>query len=413
MPPGVAMLRRPRTLADCIDPFLFWLGGVRGRRPLTLASYRRDLLCFAAFCREAGIEAPEAVRHQHIEFYLAWLQQAGRRPGTAARRLSTLRSFFTYLLREERVPRDPAAVAFGPKVPRRLPVYLTIPEQERVLAALARNRTLRGRRDHAAVATLLFAGLRADELVTLTRGQLDLETGILRVVQGKGGKDRELPIVPRLAAILRAYLTEVRPVLASQGEGNAYVFVPLRTHRRNGHRTGRPAAPLERRWLWRLVAGRVAAIVGKPLYPHALRHSFATRLRTRGADLALIQEALGHSEIGTTTIYAHLATPDRQAALSRLLGAPAPPPAGDDPPPPRPRRCDAQPGPHAALGDRLRAVRHRLGLRQPDMAATLGVGRMTIARAERGLFVPRLATLQRIAELGGVSVDWLLRGEPA
>ncbi|HEX9710753.1 MAG TPA: site-specific integrase, partial [Candidatus Thermoplasmatota archaeon] len=114
MPSAVPMLPHARTLAEAIEPLLFWLGGVRGRRPLTLASYRRDLVCFTAFCRNAGIEAPEAVRHQHIEFYVAWLQQTGGRSlATAARRLSTLRSFFKYLTREEIVTRDPAAVSFG------------------------------------------------------------------------------------------------------------------------------------------------------------------------------------------------------------------------------------------------------------------------------------------------------------
>ena len=212
MPSGVPMRHRPKTLAESIEPFLFWLGGVRGRRPLTLKAYREDLRSFAAFYREAGLEDPRAIRHSHIEFFLAWLQSpGGRSVGTAARHLSTLRSFFKYLVREEVIARDPAAVSFGPKVTRALPTFLTTAEQERVLTALARDRTLRGRRDHAIVATLLLTGLRAEELMSLRLESLDLETGTLRVVNGKGGKDREMPVTPRLRAILRTYLAEVRP----------------------------------------------------------------------------------------------------------------------------------------------------------------------------------------------------------
>lgn len=419
VPPRVPVLLRPRTLAECIEPFLFWLGGVRGRRPLTLQSYRRDLKCFAAFCQQVGIEHPADVRHQHIEFYLGWLQQAGeRQAGTAARRLSTLRSFCRFLVREEIIPRDPAAVAFGPKVTRRLPVYLSIPEQERVLLDLAQDRTLKGRRDYAAIALLLLTGLRADELMTLDLGALDLEIGTLRVIRGKGDKDRELPVVPRLAAILEAYLRDVRPRLY-RAATSAAVFLPV---------SGKGVGPrvirdrLDRKWLWRLVAHRVSAIVGRRVYPHALRHSFASRLRTNGADLALIQEALGHSEIGTTTIYAHLATPDRLATLTRLLGGG---PSGPGPDHPRGeatirgdasclprRREDAQVGAFGAIGDRIREIRHGLGLRQPDLATKLGVGRMTIVRAERGAYMPRMVLLQRLAALAGVSVDWLLRDAP-
>jgi site-specific recombinase XerD/DNA-binding XRE family transcriptional regulator len=400
------MTARPRTLAACVEPFLFWLGGVRGRRPQTLTSYRGDLHGFTTFCREAGVEDPGAVQYQHVEFYLGWLQESGLSAGTAVRHLATLRSFFRYLVRERIVTQDPAAVAFGPKTPRRLPIYLTIPEQERVLATLARDRTRKGCRDYAAVATLLLTGLRADELLNLELGHLSLEGRTLRVVNGKGGKDRELPVVDRLATILGAYLTDVRPDL-SQARVSPFVFLPLDARGRGGVRGGQ----LERQWLWRLVAHRVGAIVGRKVYPHALRHSFASRLREGGGDLALIQETLGHSELSTTMIYAHLPSPMQRAALARLLGDPAAP----GPVPPRPatvaRRGDARRGAYVALGDRIRLVRDRLGLHQADLAARLQVGRTTLLRAERGAGRPRRPMLERLAGLGGVTVDWLLRGD--
>jgi site-specific recombinase XerD len=319
MPAGVPMRHRPRTLADSIEPFLFWLGGVRGRRPLTLKAYREDLRSFAAFCREAGLEDPGAIRHSHIEFFLAWLQSpGGRSVGTAARHLSTLRSFFKYLVREEVIARDPAAVSFGPTVTRALPTFLTTAEQERVLTALARDRTLRGRRDHAIVATLLLTGLRAEELMSLRLESLDLETGTLRVVNGKGGKDREMPVTPRLRAILRTYLAEVRPACYGAA-ASPYLLLPVS----GVGRAGRQYEHLGRHTLWKIVAQRVRGLVSKKISPHKLRHSFASRLREAGGDLAIIQEALGHADIGTTMIYAHLSTPDRQARLTQLLDGPA------------------------------------------------------------------------------------------
>ncbi len=316
-PPRLSVIRPSRSLAEAVEPYLFWLAGVRGRTALTIASYRKDLACFVAFCRALGLTDPAAVRHQHIEFYLAWLrEQGGRQAATAARRLSCLRGFFRYLEREGLIARDPAALAYGPRYARqRIPVYLTVPEQERVLAELARDETLQGRRDYAAVATLLFTGLRVSEFLRLELGHVDLETGILRVLHGKGGKAREVVVIPRLRAILRTYLREVRPALP-QAAASAHLFSGVSTRGWRKHRAGQP---MERHWLSRLIGGRVSGILGRKVHPHALRHSYASRLREAGADLALIQEQLGHAELSTTMIYAHLSTGKRHQDVARLL----------------------------------------------------------------------------------------------
>lgn len=321
VPTVLPIVRRPRTLAECIEPFCLWLEGVRGRTASTVRAYRFDLEDFAAFCDRAGVTRPGDVTFSLIEFYLAWLQQRGqRRAETAARRLAAIRQFYRYLVREGEVRRDPAAVAFGPKCPPRpLPRYLTVDEQERVLAALAADETLTGRRDYALVATALLTGLRCEELCRLRLEDLDLEGGTLRVVRGKGQKDREVPVVSPLAGILREYLAETRPLLV-RGAPSPYVFVRgLTPHGPARHRQ-RAGRPLERRSVFRVIRLRVSPLVGRPIGPHALRHSFASRLRARGADLQFIQELLGHSELGTTAIYAHLATPARRAELARLLG---------------------------------------------------------------------------------------------
>jgi integrase len=226
---------------------------------------------------------------------------------------------------------------------------------------MAKDATLMGRRDYAIVATGLFTGLRVEELCNLRPEHVDLETGILRVVRGKGDKDREVSIVSRLRAILSAYLKDVRPQLLalpigslSRGTGSMYwqarytvdgrtVYRSTRTRDRaeakrwfaaNGPLPvspyffvhGRPknlssGRPFLTRHVYAIVRDTVSPILGRPVYPHALRHSFASRLREGEAPIELIQEALGHASIQTTMIYAHISSRKRRADLERYLPA--------------------------------------------------------------------------------------------
>jgi site-specific recombinase XerD len=247
---------------------------------------------------------------------------------------------------------------------KKLPGYLTVPEQERIVRELAEDHSLLGRRDRALVATALLTGLRCAELAALQVQHLDLDAGRLRVVNGKGGKDRELPLIPRLEAILREYLEKVRPQLVGRPIGHlsrsrdqatwrlvysvdgkkvyrnlgtrslqeaekrhkelapvppAPPFVFVNAHDRGGQRVRRPGQALATKTIFGLVRRAVAPIVGRPVAPHMLRHSFASHLRENGADLQLIQEALGHANINTTTMYAHLSTNKRRQDLARLL----------------------------------------------------------------------------------------------
>jgi integrase/recombinase XerD len=183
------------------------------------------------------------------------------------------------------------------------------------------------------VATALFTGLRCAELVTLRLDCVSFEAGFCRVV-GKGSKTREVPLIPRLAGILTTYLRETRPGLVLTAE-SPYVFpanlrpyasaarwrcsrgeAPVRQSRRYRLAEG---APLTTRGFFHTVRVRCSALVGRPVHPHMLRHSFASRLRAKGADLQLIQEILGHESIHTTTMYAHISTPLRTATVARLL----------------------------------------------------------------------------------------------
>jgi site-specific recombinase XerD len=357
-----------RTLAELVPAFLKWFQFVRRRSDNTVRSYGEDFKTFLEFCVVADLERPEQVTFRHIEFYMGWLQQEhGVKPQTANRHLHALRSLYRYLVREEIVTTNPAADCFMLPARKKLPGYLTVPEQERVLTALAKARSLLGRRDQALVATALLTGLRCAELAALEVAHVDLDAGRLRVVNGKGGKDRELPIIPRLEAILRAYLEKVRPELVGRPSGclfkkpgragrpplrNWYLEGPhgrqqsLHTQSReeaermraeiapplpdppwvfvNAHHTGanrlrRAGQALLTKTIFALVRRAVAPIIGRPVAPHMLRHSFASHLREKGADLQLIQEALGHASINTTTMYAHLSTNKRRQDLARLL----------------------------------------------------------------------------------------------
>jgi len=190
--------------------------------------------------------------------------------------------------REEITVKNPATDVFLLPTHKKLPGHLSIPEQEQLLEALAQDPTSLGFRDYALVATGLLTGLRCSELSHLQLGHVDLAAGILRVVEGKGRKDRELPIIPRLERILRSYLEVTRPRL-----GPRTIFITIR----------------------RLCE----EVLNRHVHPHMLRHSFASRLRENGADLQDIQEALGHAVITTTTMYAHLTTRRQREKLAEYL----------------------------------------------------------------------------------------------
>lgn len=347
----VALPAERATLAELAPGFLQWFAFVRRRSPNTVKSYGFDLGAFLEFAELADLHQPEDVTFRHVEFYLGWLQtERGVKASTCNRHLHALRSFWKWMRREGHVTTDAPADTFMLPTQKNLPRYLTAAEQERVFTALAArtseestpHRRDIAHRDLALVATALLTGLRCQELANLQLVHLDLEAGVLRVIQGKGGKSRELPVVPRLQGILGAYLADARPRLLDpvccrsrrarrRSEGavirgwesvSSWVFVsgrPGRGARRGRHATGSLGEPLGGKAIFHIVRREVGAILGRHCHPHELRHSFATRIRGNGGDLQIIQEALGHTDIRTTTMYAHLATPARRQRLAELL----------------------------------------------------------------------------------------------
>lgn len=317
VPVAPAALRPPEVSLDALARrFLGWFHFVRQRSESTVENYGRDLRSFLRFLARVGITTPDAITFRTVEMYLAALQQErGCSAATANRHRYALQQFFRWCNRERIIVGNPADETYSLKTGRRLPDYLSIAEQEHLIDVLRRDPTAIGQRDFALVGIMLLAGLRVSEVCRLRLEDLDLATGVVHVRAGKGDKDREVPIIPRLGGFLRTYLSDGRRRLTEKYP-SPYVFT--NAHRTDGYKR-RAEGQILTRTIWRRVHRVVSPIVGRPVHPHALRHSFASRLRENGADLALIQEALGHSNISTTLIYAHLSTSKQRQDIAKFL----------------------------------------------------------------------------------------------
>ena len=271
--------------------FLNHLRNERQSSPHTLRSYEDDLLQFGAYLDEAIGEAtdPTTVDARRLRSYTVWLGARGYSPSTIARRLASLRSFFRYQRRQGVVKGDPAGGLRNPKQPKRLPKLLGVDEVVRLLDSIPTD-TPPGVRDRAMFETLYGGGLRVSELVGLDRADLDLEEGLVRV-RGKGKRERLGPIGPTATAWIARWLDVRRPARV----GEPAVFL----NQRGGRLTTRSVGRL-------LETHLIGVGLDPASSPHTLRHSFATHLLDRGADLRSVQELLGHRSLTTTQVYTHV-----------------------------------------------------------------------------------------------------------
>lgn len=285
------------SLAD-IDAFIdaIWLED--GLAANTLAAYRRDLSAFALWLQAPppGVSTGGqlcAATSADIESWFAARHEESR-PATANRRLAALRRFYAWALREKRAAADPCLALEAAKQPLRVPKTLSEAQVEALLGAPDLD-TARGLRDRAMLELLYATGLRVSELVSLKTLDVSMSDGVVRVVQGKGGKDRLVPLGAEAAHWLQRYLAQARPALAGARASDA-LFVTAR------------AQAMSRQAFWQLVKkyARRAGVLA-PLSPHVLRHAFATHLLNHGADLRVVQLLLGHADISTTQIYTHVA----------------------------------------------------------------------------------------------------------
>ncbi|MGD8319426.1 MAG: site-specific tyrosine recombinase XerD [Gemmatimonadota bacterium] len=286
------MTEAPRAFR--FEQFQDYLTFERSLSDRTVAAYGRDLARWAAFLQEDGVSKPSEVTPAHLRAWVFSLKEAGMAPTSIRRAQSAVRTYYAFLLAEGAVEADPTERLESPKLGRRLPDYLTHDEVARLLEAPDPDARLFWR-DRAILEVLYATGMRVSELAELSLGALDLDEAFLTVF-GKGSKERLVPVgAPALRALGR-YLREVRPRLdRGGGKAQGRVFLNAR------------GTPLSRVAVWALVkkAARRAGITRK-VSPHTLRHTFATHLLEGGADLAAVQELLGHADISTTQIYTHV-----------------------------------------------------------------------------------------------------------
>lgn len=288
-------------MTDYLKAFLKYLALNRSVSRHTVRAYDSDLSQFLAHAAAgAGVKlrdlAPSALDRSAIRSFLSTVNAKGQSRATAARKLAAIRTFLKYLRREDAISSDPGSLVRTPKREVRMPAHLSEQEMVRLLDAPDAGEPL-GRRDKAIVELFYASGLRLSELAGLDLDDVNLSRKMARVL-GKGGKERLVPFNNTTASALRAYLKD-RDLLVGQLAGRRLAKdEALFVNYRGGRLTVRSIDRLVRRY---------AAAGARPgVSPHALRHSFATHLLQRGADLRAIQELLGHSRLSTTQRYTHI-----------------------------------------------------------------------------------------------------------
>ncbi len=273
-----------------IDLYLNHVKVERGLSPHTVEAYARDIASFADFAQDRGADRKQ-ITAETISEYLAHLSKNGIARRSQARVLSALRGFFRHLHEEKLIATNPTEDIDAPKPHRVLPTIITVDEMERLLMAPDLE-TPRGMRDATMLHTMYASGLRVSELVSLRLADVDLEAGVLAVT-GKGDKRRLVPLGEWAVEMIERYLVGIRPMWALPSQNAIFL-----TNRR---------APMTRQGFWLVVKKYAAAAgIGTKLSPHKLRHSFASHLLERGADLRSVQAMLGHVDISTTQIYTHV-----------------------------------------------------------------------------------------------------------
>ncbi len=290
-PPPVVTPPRVPALAGEVSQFLDYVRVEKGLAANTIASYGRDLGHFAAYVQRRS-KPPDKMTRGDMRDYLAELYRHGLSARSVARHLVSLKNFFRFLLREGRLRQDPTAEIDAPHLDHTLPKYLSTGEVDALLAQPDGSKPA-GLRDRAMLELLYATGMRVSELIHLREEDLDAHLGVVRC-RGKGGKERLIPVGKAALAAVEKYAREGRGKLARRAD-MPWLFL------------NQQGGGLSRVGFWKILGGYGrAAGIPTPLTPHLLRHSFATHLLERGADLRSIQLMLGHSDISTTQIYTHV-----------------------------------------------------------------------------------------------------------
>jgi len=272
-----------------VQEFVDYLVVERRHSPHTIDGYRRDITRFLDALSGQSIQN---VTTSCIRDHMMNLQNKGLSSRSIARCLSTIKSFFRYLVAEKQLSESPAEILEAPKLWRKLPSVISVQDVEQLLESPDTS-TLLGRRDKVMFEVLYATGLRVSELISLKLSDLNLEMGCLRTL-GKGDKERLVPLGNVAQQELRNYIGWVRQDLLKK-KNSPYLFLSQR------------GSPMTRQGFWKIIKQYARkANVSVPISPHTLRHAFATHLLERGADLRSVQQMLGHADISTTQIYTHV-----------------------------------------------------------------------------------------------------------
>ncbi len=277
------------------DSFLVSLAVNRGLSKNTIESYSRDISSFAIFLDGKKISNPASVKESDIADFLDYLKDRKLNPSTIARNIASIRQFFRFLITQNVITEDPLRNITSPKTAKILPRTLSLTEVEKLLKQPEEaGSSYRLLRDRAMLEVLYATGLRVSELVALEINRLNLDHGYV-IILGKGNKERIVPMGDMAISKTKDYLLNARPDLL-QGRVSKYLFV-----------TSRTGSKMSRQRFWRIIKDyALRAGIRSKITPHVLRHSFATHLLERGADLRAIQAMLGHSDISTTQIYTYV-----------------------------------------------------------------------------------------------------------
>ncbi|MBU1124396.1 MAG: site-specific tyrosine recombinase XerD [Candidatus Omnitrophica bacterium] len=279
-------------MKELIDIFLDYLAVERGLSRNTVISYRQDLVQYMDFLESGHIDALSKVSKNEITRFMLFQKDKGIAANSIARRLAAIRMFHRFLAREKIIRNDPSNLIDSPKLWKKIPDTLSAEEIEALLAA-PNLRKKQGSRDRAILETLYATGMRVSEAVTLKKDDVNMDIGYLRCI-GKGNKERVIPLGKKAIESIKRYLSSSR-ISFLKGNESEFLFV------------SRLGKKISRQSIWKIIKKYASdAKIKKPLRPHILRHTFATHLLERGADLRSVQEMLGHANISTTQIYTHV-----------------------------------------------------------------------------------------------------------
>jgi len=296
MTPEVADARSASRVERAVRSWLTHLDVERGASANTLKAYRRDLGRWTAYLSSIGVDDPASVSERQVSEFLARLREGDDEhpplaASSAARTLVAVRGLHRFLALEGDVDADPTAAVSPPPPPSRLPKAISLGEVERLLDAASVGDTPASLRDRALLEVIYGTGARISEAVGLDIDDVDADAGVVRL-EGKGGKQRLVPLGSYAKAALTAYLVRGRGTFSAKGRGTPAIFLNQR-----GSRLSRQSA-----WAVLRAAAERAQLTGH-VSPHTLRHSFATHLLEGGADVRVVQELLGHASVTTTQVY--------------------------------------------------------------------------------------------------------------